>query len=104
MKLYDLFYRHPIFTFLVLISSGFAFGALTLNIFRLFSANWNFIKTYGLIALHEGALIQTLELVLTGIFSMIMFLAFKFCEKILIDRLCAVRLTRRKKSPARRTP
>ena len=101
MKLYDLFYRHPIFTFLVLISSGFAFGALTLNIFRLFAANWNFIKTFGVVALHEGALIQTLELILTGIFSMIMFLSFKFCEKILIDRLCAVRLKRRKKTPAK---
>ena len=100
MKLYDLFYRHPIFTFLVLISSGFAFGFLTLNIFRLFAANWNFIKTFGLVALHEGALIQTMELVLTGVFSMIMFLAFKFCEKILIDRLSAIRLKRRKKAAA----
>ncbi|MCU7875902.1 MAG: hypothetical protein KZQ84_03725 [Candidatus Thiodiazotropha sp. (ex Lucinoma borealis)] len=98
MKLYDLFYRLPIITFLILITSGFVFGAMTLNIFRLFAANWNFIKTYGVIALHEGALIQTMELLLTGILSMIMFLTFKFCEKILIDRMSAIKLKRRKAS------
>ena len=100
MNLYQRFYKHPFTTFFVLITSGLIFGAMTVNIFRLFAANWNFIVTFGLIALQEGALIQTLELVLTGIFAMIFFLLFKFCEKILIARLsaCKVSFTRQTKS------
>ncbi|MES9971210.1 MAG: hypothetical protein ABW092_14335 [Candidatus Thiodiazotropha sp.] len=91
MNLYQRFYKLPLTTFFILITSGFIFGALTINIFRLFAANWNFIVTYGLTALKEGALIQTMELLLTGIFAMIFFLLFKFCEKILIDRLSAIK-------------
>ncbi len=100
MNLYQRFYKHPFATFFVLIASGLVFGAMTVNIFRLFAANWNFILTYGFIALREGALIQTMELVLTGIFAMIFFLLFKFCEKILIDRLsaCKVSFTRQTES------
>ena len=94
MKLYELFYRHPLITFLLLVISGFAFGVMTLNIFRLFAANWNFIKTHGVMALQEGALVQTLELFITGLISMIFFLMFKFCERILIDRLSAIQIKR----------
>jgi hypothetical protein len=100
MNLYQRFYKHPFTTFFVLITSGLIFGAMTVNIFRLFAANWNFIVTYGLIALREGALIQMLELVLTGIFAMIFFLLFKFCEKILIDRLSAFKVSFTRRSEA----
>ncbi|MBT3010483.1 MAG: hypothetical protein KUF77_04355 [Candidatus Thiodiazotropha sp. (ex Lucina aurantia)] len=87
MSLYERFYKRPIITFIILIASGLTFGAMTVNIFRLFAANWNFILTYGLLALREGALTQTLELLITGMLSMVFFLVFKFCEKILIDRI-----------------
>ena len=98
MNLYNIFYKRPLTTFIILIGSGFAFGAMTVNIFRLFAANWKFITTYGLVALHEGALRQTIELIMTGMLAMIIFLMFKFCEKILIDRMCAFSFKRRKKT------
>ncbi|MEW8509126.1 MAG: hypothetical protein AB2598_20790 [Candidatus Thiodiazotropha sp.] len=89
MSLYERFYKRPLVTFIVLISSGLVFGVMTVNIFRLFAANWNFIVSFGLTALREGALKQTFELVLTGMLAMIFYLLFKFCEKILIDRMSA---------------
>ena len=97
MTFYDYFYRRPIVTFLILLTSGLVFGVLTVNIFRLFAANWNFITTYGLIALREGALRQTFELVLTGIASMMFFVIFRFCEEILIDWIRARRFPRKNK-------
>ncbi|MBT3047088.1 MAG: hypothetical protein G8D61_04760 [gamma proteobacterium symbiont of Ctena orbiculata] len=93
MSLYERFYKRPFITFIILISSGLIFGVMTVNIFRLFAANWNFIVSYGLLALREGALRQTFELVLTGMLSMVFFMLFKFCERILIDRLCASKIS-----------
>jgi hypothetical protein len=89
MKLYEFFYERPLTTFFVLIFTGLTFGAMTVNIFRLFAANWSFILTHGLMALQEGAFGQTLELLATGMLAMFFYLVFKFCEKILIDRLSA---------------
>lgn len=89
MKLYAYLHKRPLTTFSILIFTGLTFGAMTVNIFRLFAANWSFILTHGLMALHEGALRQTLELLVTGMLSMVFYLIFKFCEKVLIDRLSA---------------
>lgn len=98
MNLYNFFYKRPITTLIILIGSGLTFGAMTVNIFRLFAANWKFITTYGLVALHEGALRQTIELIMTGMLAMVVFLMFKFCEKVLIDRMSAFSFKRRKKA------
>ena len=97
MTIYNFFYKRPLLTFLMLMGSGLAFGAMTLNIFRLVAANWKFITTYGLMALHEGALQQALEIILTGILSMIVYLIFKFCERVLIDWMRALSLPTRNK-------
>ncbi len=85
MTIYNFFYKHPFLTFLLLMGSGLAFGAMTLNIFRLVAANWKFITTYGFMALREGGLQQALEIIITGMLSMVVYLIFKFCERILID-------------------
>ena len=85
MTIHDYFLKRPILTFLLLIVSALAFGFLSINIFRLLAANWEFIVTYGLVALREGALWQTFELILTGIVAMLFFLLFRFSEDILIS-------------------
>ncbi|MES9942488.1 MAG: hypothetical protein ABW104_11935 [Candidatus Thiodiazotropha sp. 6PLUC2] len=84
MTIHDYFSKRPILTLLLLMISALAFGLMTVNIFRLFAANWNFITTYGVVALSEGALWQTMELLLTGFLSIIFFLLFRFSEEILI--------------------
>ena len=93
---YNFLYKHPLTTFILLMASGLAFGAMTLNIFRLVAANWNFITTYGLTALKEGGLHQALELFLTGMSSMIVYLVFKFCERILIDWMRSLKMPAKK--------
>ncbi|MES9833044.1 MAG: hypothetical protein ABW139_12470 [Candidatus Thiodiazotropha sp. DIVDIV] len=98
MTIHDYFFKRPVLTFLLLMISALAFGLMTVNIFRLFAANWNFITTYGLVALNEGALWQTLELFLTGILSIIFFLLFRFSEEILIDWVGARKMPGHKKS------
>ena len=85
MTIYNFFYKRPLATFILLMASGLAFGAMTLNIFRLVAANWKLITSYGVAALSDGALQQAFELILTGMLSMIVYLIFKFCERILID-------------------
>ncbi len=92
MTIYNFFYKRPFLTFLMLLGSGLAFGAMTINIFRLVAANWKFITTYGLTALHDGGLQQAFEIILTGMLSMMVYLIFKFCERVLIDWMRALTL------------
>lgn len=87
MTIYKYLFNHPVGTFLLLMISGLTFGVMTLNIFRMIAANWNFIATYGVTALREGGLEQAIELTLTGMASMVVYLVFKFCEQILIEWL-----------------
>ena len=98
MTIYNFFYKRPFTTFLLLMGSGLAFGAMTLNIFRLVAANWKFITTYGLMALHEGGLQQAVEIILTGMLSMMVYLIFKFCERVLIDWMRSLTLPAKNKT------
>ncbi len=98
MTIYKFLYKHPSIAFILLMASGLAFGAMTLNIFRLVAANWKFITTYGLMALKDGGLEQAFELMMTGMLSMIVYLIFKFCENILIERMRSLSLTRKKRN------
>ena len=96
MTIYNFLYKHPITTFILLMASGLAFGAMTLNIFRLVAANWKFVTSYGFTALNDGALQQAFELLLTGMLSMVVYLIFKFCERILIDWMRSLTLPAKK--------
>ena len=96
MTIYNFLYKHPGITFISLMASGLAFGAMTLNIFRLVAANWNFITSYGLTALRDGGLQQAVEIILTGMLSMIVYLVFKFCERILIDWMRTLKMPAKK--------
>ncbi len=99
MTLYDFLYRHPLITLIVMILSGLTVGTLTLNIFNLLAANWDFISRHGLMALREGAARQLLELLLTGAVSMIVYIVFKVTETTLTDWL-KNRKRRGKKTPS----
>jgi hypothetical protein len=67
-------------TFLVMGLAFFVFGAGTLNIAMLFSANVGFIARYGWQAVMDGAALQFAELVATGYLSMAAYVVFKVCE------------------------
>jgi hypothetical protein len=67
-------------TFIVMGLAFFVFGAGTLDIAMLFSANAEFISRYGWQAVMDGAALQFVELVATGYLSMAAYLVFKVCE------------------------
>ena len=74
-------------TFVVMCSSFGLFGAGTLNIFSMFSTNWDMITQQGLMALATGTLSQLLELLGTLALAMFFYTIFKACEHSLVHRL-----------------
>ena len=63
-----------------------AFTFATYNLFHLSMANLDFLKKYGLLAIQEGALGQTIEIAGGGAFALFFFLGFKVCERELVTR------------------
>jgi len=74
-------------TFLVMGFAFLGFGAGTVNLLMVFSANATFIASYGWEALMEGGARQFAELVVTGYLSMAAYVIFKTCEHRLSDWL-----------------
>jgi sterol desaturase/sphingolipid hydroxylase (fatty acid hydroxylase superfamily) len=74
-------------TFVVMCSSFGLFGAGTLNIFSMFSTNWDMITQQGLMALASGTLSQLLELLGTLALAMFFYTIFKACEHSLVHRI-----------------
>ncbi len=62
------------------------FGAATYNLAMLMAANVRFLSMHGLMAVMEGALGQLAELVVTGYFGLAMYLGFKACERVLVEK------------------
>jgi hypothetical protein len=74
-------------TFLLMGLFSLLGAAASVNLFVLFSANFHLLSEYGLMAVMEGALAQTWELLLTGVFALAMYLGFKACERVLVDKM-----------------
>jgi|SRR5580765_4610631 len=67
-------------TFLVLGLAFLVFGACTLNLGMLFLANARFINEQGWQAVMDGALLQLVELAVTGYLGMGAYVVLKTCE------------------------
>jgi hypothetical protein len=74
-------------TFLVLVGSFLVFGAGTLNLIHVLTANLNLIAEHGWQALEDGAAQQFAEIVVTALFSMAAYVVFKACEQRLVRSL-----------------
>ena len=74
-------------TFVVLCASFGLFGAGTLNLFKMFSDNWDLITNHGVMALRDGAAQQLVELLLYLFISMLNYVVFKACEHSLVHRI-----------------
>ena len=81
--------RHrPLCCFLLMGASFFLFAVLSLNLAFLLSRNVEVWLAAGWQAAMDGALQQSLELLLWGYGAMLAYLLFKLCEKLLVDHLC----------------
>lgn len=79
--------QRPLLVFLLQGLFFVLFGVSSLNLVYLFKANIELVLQHGWLALVSGAAWQFAELVLLGYLSAAFFVAFKVCEKLLVDRL-----------------
>ena len=80
-------FRNPLLTFVLLGLFFLLFGLTSINLFFLLKANLNLFLEYGLMVIDDGALEQLMELLGSAYLSMLFWLLFRLCERILIERL-----------------
>jgi hypothetical protein len=83
----DFLYRHPRLTF---VSMGFfflLFGFTSVNLFVVLKANIDLFLEYGMMVIEDGALQQLIEILGSTYLSMVFYVVFKLCERVLVERL-----------------
>ena len=83
----EFLYRRAWLTFVLMGLSFLLFGFYSVNLFFLLKANIELILEYGMMAIGDGAGQQLAELLFATYLSMLFFLMFKVCERILVQRL-----------------
>jgi hypothetical protein len=76
---------HWVTTLILMGVFALSFGLTSLNLFMVLHANLELIAAHGIMALRDGALAQLAELIGYGYLSVISFVLFKACEKVLIE-------------------
>ncbi|MBT9489638.1 MAG: hypothetical protein IV093_19190 [Rubrivivax sp.] len=77
----------PWVAFGLLVLSFLVFGALTVNLLFVLRANLALLAEHGWQAAMDGAAMQLLEIVLSGILGMLAYIVFKACEYRLVHWL-----------------
>lgn len=67
-----------------------AFGALSYNLAMVLIANLALIAEHGVMALRDGALVQLVELLVSGYGAFACYLVFKLCENIVVHWLSGI--------------
>jgi hypothetical protein len=80
-------FRHPKLTFLLMGAFFLLFGFSSVNLFVVLKANIDLFLQYGAMVIDDGALQQFIEIVGSCYLSMVFYLCFKLCERILTERL-----------------
>jgi hypothetical protein len=80
-------FRRPLLTFVLLGVFFLLFGMTSINLFFLLKANISLFLEYGWMVIDDGALDQLLELLGSAYLSMLFWLMFRICERILVERL-----------------
>ncbi len=79
--------RHWLLTFILMCASACLFVMASVNLFVLLKANLQLIFAHGTLALADGALVQLLELLATGLVAAISYLIFRSCERVLVEKI-----------------
>ena len=82
-----LFHGPAWLTFLVMGAASGGVAVCTYGLFEIFNANFALIKTYGLMALLDGGLLQALELTFWGYLGVGCYFIFKGCMDGLLERI-----------------
>jgi len=87
----DFLFRRPRLTFVLMGVFFLLFGVTTVNLFVLLKLNIDLFLDYGLMVIADGALEQLVDLLGSAYLSMVFYLLFKVCERILVERVTAKR-------------
>lgn len=90
-RLHQWLSAHAPACFALMVASFLLFGWLSLDLVRLVSANAGLLANHGLDALADGGLQQALELLTNAVAAVAVWLVFKLCELVLVQRLSARR-------------
>jgi len=85
-------FRHPAVTFVLMGAFFLLFGVTSVNLFVLLKQNIDLFLEYGLMVIEDGALRQLLELLGSAYLSMLFWLLFRLCERIIVERMIRARL------------
>ena len=92
----DFLYAHPRLTFLLMGILFLLFGITSVNLFVLLKMNIDLFIQYGPMVIADGALEQLIDLIGSAFLSMVFYILFKVCERVLVERLTAGRFAARK--------
>jgi len=90
----DFLFAHPRLTFVLAGAFFMLFGVTSVNLFVLLQKNIELFLDYGWMVIEDGALQQFVELVSSAYLSLVFYLLFKICERILVERWAVQRLRR----------
>jgi hypothetical protein len=85
----------PWLAFIVMCLAFLGFGVGTLNLLHLLGANAQFLLENGWMAVLDGGLRQSLELLANGAAAMASYVVFKTCEHAMVDWLAHPRTNAR---------
>ena len=80
-------FRHPKVTFVLMGAFFLLFGFTSVNLFVVLKANIELFLEYGAMVIEDGALQQLLEVIGSSYLSIVFYVLFKVCERILVERL-----------------
>jgi hypothetical protein len=83
----DFLYAHASLTFVLMVGFFLLFGITSVNLFVLLKMNIDLFVQYGLMVIADGALEQLFDLLLSAVLSIVFYLLFKICERLLVERL-----------------
>ncbi len=81
--------RHVLLTFVLMGAFFLLSGITSINLYVVLKANIDLFRTYGAQVIEDGALRQLVEILGTAFFSILFFVLFVVCERIVVDRLTA---------------
>jgi hypothetical protein len=87
----DYLYAHARLTFVLMGVLFLLFGITSVNLFVLLKMNIDLFIQYGLMVIADGALEQLIELIGSAYLSLMFYLMFKVCERVLVERLTSRR-------------
>lgn len=88
-KMIALLRRHALLTFVLMGAFFLLSGITSINLYVVLKANIDLFRMYGATVIEDGALRQLAEILGTALFSIIFFVLFVLCERIVVDRLTA---------------